>query len=856
MKFLSAAKKSIVGSVSFWNETLRDYVLKKVDNQYLNFSNILTIHGEDKRERCLFLGEDNTLPIWCLELSGEGTETVMMDDTIFAKIASKNGNRENCRFTIVYSKRQVEHRGSDSFFTKQSTYLFSYDKRFIREISEAFDIEIMETNKIVQAFYDLGMINKYYIDEKTLALKSRYHYTTLPKDELNNLHFKNIFAEGVYGALVENQDASKRNYKLFQGVCMDGEYLSQDPNLYNLYQEEWYGYIAMNVNLVKDEIEEYIKGANSMVQFGEKKEEVMREYSEAADHASKLSSVSAICNVVACLDNEEPINRLATMLNVIFIPKYTKEKEIIYGTPVAYKDGAYDFLPPLTSVNGWIKSIHKKHNIKSRTQKHMYGRDASHNFINYSWSESGDSLHWAIVAPTRSGKTFAILKIVQSTLGIKIVRKTDEEIKENERLAKEKGEPIITEKIISADKLGKTKIVHFDIGQSAFPFVTELKRAYPSQVHISQDNINAMRFGLLNIGYNEQTQKIDESDLLFSISIINLILSLSGGEGEEEGASGTISGAEEMEFRSAVQRVFEQDNYKGLSIAQLKEKGGYEEVIDKIYAFGEKNGIEITRHTHTTDIGLRGTELDYIQKPILSDVIKAVERKSKNYAQSAIEKGTTLSLLQKLKVIEKMPMFAYYDKSNIHQTDYYYQELRQLKDLSKKDFLPAYMITIQRLYRRDVDNAMRLKAKKLPIPDVIYILEEVHNLTKIKLLEKYFEVLTREASRNQIYFGMITQMPRDIPSSILANIGSRMVLASNRVTKNDLAYYWSNDLDDKDQIKKLTDFYHARRRKYLVFIQSGSGIVTIDQMVSKSEASLFNSNGQADLAEEIEEEVV
>lgn len=849
MGIFSKLKATIAQEISFYNTTLKDVVLKKIDNRYVNFSTALTIYGEDKRERCVFVGEDNTLPLWCLELSKSGSETVFMDNRIFQKIAIKNGNRPNCKFTIIYSKRPVRVDGEEDFYVKQSTYLFSYDRRLIKEIADEFDIELMQTNKIIQAFYDLGLINKYYIDKETLALKSRFHFTSLPKDALNNLYFKQVFSEGVYNALVRDEDPSQRNYRLFQGINIDGEYLSGEPDLYRLYQEQWYGYIAMNVNLSHDDTQEYIEGANTSVQFGEKSKEVMDVYREAADNSKKLATMVGICNIVACLDTEEPINRLASLLNVIFIPKSLKAKNILYGTPVTYKDGAYDFITPITTINGWIKSIHKKHNSKARTHKHMYGRDVSYNFVNYSWSETGDSLHWAIVAPTRSGKTFAILKTIQSALGIEIRPKTEEELEVNRKLAQTRGELIINEKIIKASKLGKTKVVHFDTGQSAFPFVTELKRSFPDQVHISQDNINHMRFGLINMKYDIEKQIVDENDLLFSVSIINLILSL--GDFKDS----VIGGSEEAEFRGAVQRVFKTNRYRGLTIAELEKKGGYDEVIDKLYAYAEQKGIEITRHTRTTDLQLEGTSLEYMQMPVLSDVIKEVDRKSQNDSVLQHTRDTCTSLLEKLRIVEKMDMFAYYDKSNIHITDYYYLELQQLKELGTKYFLPAYMITIRRLYRRDFQRAAKLKAMKKPLPDIIYILEEVHNFIKIPILEKYFEVITREASRYHIYFGFITQLPGDIPPAVLKNVGSRMVLSSNRVTKNDLAYYWSSDENDQEQAKYFADFYHTRKRKYLVFIHSGEGIVTIDQKVSASEAGLFNSNGQADLAEEIEDEV-
>lgn len=840
MSVLSKIKHTITKEFLFYNDIVKNVILKRIDNRYINFNNSLEIFGVDKKLRCVYLGEENTSPVWALEIAKEGTDTVQIPN--FEKIARNHTYKEESKLTLFYSKRPV---GEDNFFKKESIYLFSYNRKLLADIAFEFDIDFMETDKIIQAFYDIGLINKYHINEESLALKSRFNFTSLPKDELNNLYFKSIFAEGVYGGIVDGENPQKRNYHLYQGIAMDGDYLASSPDLYKLFQEDWHGYIAMNIDLYNQAVSDTIADTNLVVQFGEKNEEIRKVYKNASDETIELANLSCICNIVALLDREDSINRIGSILNVQFIPKNIRAKNIIYGTPLLVKSSAYDFVAPIKNIGAWIKSIHKKHNIISRTAKQMYGRDISHNFINYSWSETGDSLHWAIVAPTRSGKTFTILKTIQSAIGATVEPKSEAEIIENETMMRKHGAVMATEKITSAKKLGKTKIVHFDTGNSGLSFVTELKRAYPSQVYLSKDNINNMRFGLLNIKYNEKREAIDDNDFLFSVSIMNLILHLN--------KSPQINGNELSELRKAITRVFFKDNYRGLTIKELENLGGYEDTIDAIYRHGEENGIEVTIRSRTTELGLRGTSLDYIQKPTMSALLKEVERKSDNYAVTAHEKDACASLFSKLKVIEEQPMFAYYDKNNIKECDYYYQELHELKELGDRYFLPAYMITIRRLYRRDVANAQRLKEQKKPVPAVIYVLEEVHNFINIDVLEKYYETITREASRYQIYFGFITQMPRDIPSAILANIGSRMVLSSNKVTKTDLSYYWASDTENKEEVQRLASFYSERKRKYLTFIHAGNGIVTIQQKVSKSEERLFNSNGEADLAEEIED---
>jgi len=853
--FIKNFKEKAKEEFAFYNDMLKNVILNRIDERYLSFNRSLVVYGESKDDSCIYLGVDNTNPVWLLELSKEGTESIIIPE--FERVVQNHSFKENSKITIFYSKRPTKkENGEEGFYDKQSTYLFSYSKKLIEDIAFELELELLPPTKIKQALYDIGLINSYHVDSKTMALKSRFHLNTIPTDEVDNLYFKQIFAEGVYGALVKDENPKEKKYHLYQGLNINGDYLSKELNLYALYSEPWYGYIAINMNFTHTEIKDFIVGVNNNVNFAEKNKDIRRIYKYASENSEELASISAVCNVVACIDRIAPIDRLGGILNVQFIPKRIRAKNIIYSTPLLYKDGSYDFVSPTRTLKHWVQVIHKKHNSVSRTQKHLYGRDVSHNFINYSWSETNASLHWAIVAPTRSGKTFAILKTIQSILGAEIANKTEEEKQQNKLLflsgQEEEGEiSIINQKVIKAPKLGINRIVHFDVGQSAYPFVQELKHRYPQKVHISTDNINNMRFGLLNIGFNKANATLNENDLLFSISIINLVLSLNSG-GDE---NAIITGGETAQFAKALIRVFTKRDYEGLSIVQLEELGGYSEVIQRIYQRAKEQGVDMNKYSKTTELGLEGTELDFIQKPTLMVLLKELTRKSKSTLVSEKEIQTVNSLIAKLETIKSMPMFAFYDKQNIDESDYYYLELQQLKELGDKYFLPAYMITLRRLYRRDVNIAMSLKAKGKAVPDTIYIMEEVHNFTKIPLLEDYFEVITREASRYNIYFGFITQSPRDIPMKILNNIGSRMVLSSNRVTKNDLSYYWSNDEEDKEQSKYLSKFYHTRKRKYLIFISSGEGIVTIEQDVSSAEAGLFNSNGKADIAEEIEEEV-
>jgi len=834
--------KRVKGAFNFFVDITRDIMLKKIDDRYLNFSSSLNVYSYSKKNRCVFLADNKKVPLWGIELVHFGNIPIRKEIELTALIKNYRHN-DNAKITLFYSKNKViDEKASEDFYTKQSIYLFSQNKQLLEDIAYLYGVELLTVDKIFQAFYDIGFINEYYTDEANKLLKSRFHFNDIKIDDINT-YFKMIFAEGVYGALCPNESIQTPKYNLYQGVEPKSPFSLANPNLHQIFKLDWFGYIAINFDFSHISVKSKFDTDLKDVKNGEINKQLRKRFVDTEEYKEYIYDNGVVGNIVMAIDNPKMVKTIGNLMNVVFIPKSTLRKDIIYSTPLLRKDSHYNFIANANEYMKYIQIVHKKHNILTRMNKNFYGTDLMGNFINYGFSDSGEGLHGAIVAPTRSGKTFFILKLIQHSLGITISPKTTQEIEIAELESKENGAIFSQQKIESAINFDKVKIVHFDKGYSAIRFMAELKKKYPKKVHLVSDDVNNIRFSLLNIRKERDTNnsiKLNEEDILFSISIINVILELN----EEE----PLNINEIAEFQTALNNVFLNNDFRGMTLYQLKELNGYDEIVQRVRT--RANELNISRDDYNlrltdNDLDLENSDLCFLVKPIMNDIVLALQKKIENFTVTTDTKNILSSLIVKIKSIAKMNMFAYYDQAEVVDTDYYYFELNRLKDLGEKFFLPAFLMVFNKLYRRDMANAQKLKTAGKEVPHIIYIIEEADNFIKVKVLQKLFEVILREASRFGITLNFITQNPHDIPQPLLTNIHTRMMLSSNEINDSDILYFWSKNPNDEEskKNKELVDFYMNNKTSYLTFISSASGIFTVKNYVTKEEASLFNSNG-------------
>lgn len=828
MAFLNLKKK-----YTYLKETsisiLQDVVLRQIDNRYTVFNDLLNVYGFDEEDRCLYLRPEESKPLYCVSLATESNINKKLD--ILKDIVQNHNFKDDAKIIVMYSKAEMlldeEH---EDFCTKQNVYLFTSLREIAEDVSYFYDTELLTVEELFHALFDVGFINRYYNNKDNFDILSTFNIGSVTLDDMN-YGFKTIFSEGIYDAISRDNDEIKSKYTLYQGIGSNNIFSSGKPYIKQFMIEDWRGYVAFIFDFNAKRVSGHINELRAQTKNFEKNKDIREAYKWIKEVKLDGGDASKYCitNVIAFIDNPKVINRISSSLNVTFVKKSLFRKNIIYGTPITQRDISCDGLGFVQDNANYIQSLHKRHNIEAPKSRDIYGVDIVGNYISYSFSETGESPHWSMIAPTRSGKTFWILKMLSQSIGANIVTKTPQEIKEE---MNDVSAVKPTEKIESCSRLGERRVVQFDIGYSALKFATELKRRYPDDVILFKDDLNNLRFGLTDIRFDYEHNQINQEDINFSMSIISVILEINGEK--------PLTAQEKGEIEEALVRIFIEDTYRGKELKKLEDMGGYDEVIAKIK---EMKGDEYDNYARTTELGLRGGELDFIQKPLISDILKELGNKANNVMTKQNDVVVCENAITKLKVIAKSEIFSAYSKSSIADSHYFYMELETIKSLGETVFLPIFLTIFQKLYRRDVVRAQEFKnVNKVP-PKVYYIIEEAHNFIGgeksggLQSLKNLFGILLRESARYNIHFGFITQSASDIPEELLSNIGTRMVMPSNNITGDILKKNYWKSKDDTE-----AKFYDKFSEKYYAFINYGKGVITIKPPVSKSEESLFNSN--------------
>lgn len=807
----------------------QDIIAHQVDRQYMIFDKALNIYSYSSVEGCVYTSPDDKDAIYGVQIETDDTTPRIF--SYLPMIIEGYGYEDDARLTIFYSKSKMTIDDTfDDFVTKQSVYIFTPLRGIAEEIANFYQKDKMTVTEIQNAFLDIGLFNEYTNNNQTFEVNS-----DLPKRELINadtmaFKFKTYFAEGVYKALGKTMLNPCSKYEVYQGIGINTRLPEGKPDLIGAMGGDWLGYLSITMmfgqDYVKKEVKEWYKQSKTF-DIDQNIKNGYKQFTEEVLEAD--TSKYMISNIVAVTNNGRAMRVLSDKLNVKFVKKNLFVKDIVYKTPMLQIDGSMSFLAYTADMTKFIQSIHKKHKIKPEKSvreegKNMYGADIAGNYTTYSFHETGGSPHWSIIAPTRSGKTFFLLKFIQQSIGAEIVR--NPEVHSDKKSI-----------VRNCTKLGDVQIVMFDIGSSAIKWIQALKDYAPKQVSFYEEDLENLRFGLTDYRWNEKLQKANEEDIMFAFATMSLLLHLNG---EEE-----LIASEKAEIKDAYERIMIEGKFEGKSIRQLREIGGYDVIIEQlkdVYDAGEyEKEFEFLKTTEFRDVPVA---IAFVQKPLIKDIITEMNMKRNNTAVTEKEKETCAGAIQKLEIINANPIFAYYSKENIAVTDYFYMELEKIKALGDKVFIPIFMLIFQKLYRRDVENALRLKAQGKTPPKMIYSIEEAHNFTRLPMLKEVLDIILRESARYNISLGFISQKGSDYTSDMLYNIGSRIVMPSEDTGKQglELKEYWSEDESTESGSTDGQAFFLKRARRFYAFIKNGAGIITIKPPVTKEEEWMFNSN--------------
>jgi len=818
----------ISGAFTLINRVVKDIILRRIDDRYIvGVDSAFMITGFSQKDSCIYLRPDEKLPLYGLSLeSGSNLPTQI---SYFERLLETYGANEDSRLFCFYTKSSFSLYGEiDNFCTEQNFYIYSHSKPLLLEIAQFYETELLTPKALFLSFLDIGFNARYYNDAESLRMKSYLEVFELPIDQMAYI-FRALYAEGIYAAVTTSEISSK-SITLYQAVGTNGFFAPNKPDIIRTMNQDWRGYLSFSLELNTNKVKWEIARRKTYTARMELDKEVRDGHKMMLEEFEKNPFDYLLMNCLFATDTPSTLQDVSEALNLNFIEKKIFAKDILYRTMIKERDIGYDFVISTPDVKKFISRVHRKDNLAVVRPAEICGRDVTGNYTQFSFYESAVP-HTAVIAKSRSGKTVFVLGLIAQAMRAKIVR--DEQYIEDERTILDNS-PVIVE---SVSRLGKdVGFVQFDIGYSGLKWITQLKKHLPKQVNIYSDNLNKLRFGLTDVGTFEESGKthVDKTDALFLVKTISALLEISG--------QSPLDTHEALSLIDVLAELFADKSYKGLTFGELRELGGYEELLEELTALlGELDDFSATTEVNLPE------KYRFCQVPLLSDVIRVLKIRSKAQRIEEAERAVFTTTALKLKPIAEDPFFGYYNRSNIPSLDYFYMELESLKKLGDNLFIPIYLMVFQQQYRKDIAKAQKAKNKNTATIEKIYIMEEAHNLFKIPSISTFFGEVVREAARYGIVFVFITQNAEDIPKEVLLNLGNRILMPAPGVDRENqlaqLSYFWqTNDEDTKESNTVNMDFFKRYSKQFSAVIKNANGVFTVEQYLTKEQIWLFNSD--------------
>jgi len=823
--------QSVRDTFTVINRVVKDIILRRIDDRYIvGVDAAFTITGFSEKEKCIYLRPNEKLPLYGIALESGGNLPTQI--SYFERLVETYGANEDSRIFCFYTKSPLTMSGGDEgFATEQNFYIFSHSKILLLEIAQFYETELLSAKEQFAAFLEIGLNARYYNDPDSLELKSYLEVLELPIDKMAYL-FRVLYAEGVYAATTKSP-VSGKSMKVYQGVGTNGFFAPNKPDMIRAMNRNWNGYLCfsfeLNTNKVRWEIEQR-KHYTARIELDR---EVKEGHKMILEEFEKNPSSFLLLNCVLVTDTPSTTQDISEALNINFIEKKLFAKDIIYNTTIKERDIGYDFIVSTSDAKKFITQIHRIDNPETVRPAEICGRDVTGSYTQFSFYESAVP-HAAVIAKSRSGKTVFVLGLLAQAIRAKIV--ADPLYIEDSRDILDNS-PVIVE---SVQRLGKdVGVVQFDIGYSGLKWISQLKKLLPQQVNIYSDNLNKLRFGLTDVKTFNEAGKvfIDKTDALFMVKTISSLFELNGQE--------PLSTHESQAIVDVLAELYADKSYKGLTFGQLKELGGYEELLKDI----EEEIGELDDYSATTEVELP-ERYAFCQAPLLSDIIRVLKIRAKAQRIEKEERDTFASAALKIKPIAEDPFFGYYNRANLPSLDYFYMELESLKKLGDNVFIPIYLMVFQQQYRKDIAKAQEAKNRNKATVEKIYIMEEAHNLFKIPSLASFFGEVVREAARYGIVFVFVTQNAEDIPQEVLLNLGNRILMPAPGKDRESqvaqLSYFWqTEDESSKESNDENTDFFKRYSKRFSAVIKNANGVFSLEQRLTKEEIWLFNSDAVA-----------
>ena len=762
--------------------------------KYMNLDKVINVTSINREHIVL----DKSMKIYAIKLEGYSNyqENLSGIEQIRSAFMFRD---ENTRMMVSIIKK-------DTF---QGSYLFCTSRDMSLSFQEMFGVEELSGDEILNALFDSYLINDYYINDEmrpasTISTKIDKDFfskeleidTSKPLVPLETdlLYYKGkeIIKEAV-SSLMENY------------ICYQGYRFKQKEKITfaKLYKASWRGVIYMYFDLSYNNVL-----AQAKLQKIQTRDEggTAHEYAKKLEAAIENKDLSAcLANCVALIENKKDLPLISNELGIEFVRKTIGVSDILGKTLLLSRDPSKNSIIRTEDIEKFIAKVHKKDSISENEGRKIgidfYGKDLNGADVNYVFRENTNP-HTLLTAPSGSGKSFGVQKVVTQFVDYDVVEKISKKIEEKQ-------------------------IRYFDVDFSAQKLINSMKINHGDIIDEIAPSLTEMRFNLLDIQKADNGIGLDIDDIAFKFTIFDLALESNGSE--------KLKADEYALMKEGTSHLYEENEYARVSICEIREDG-FIELAETLLnlGYGEYSNIDAIKPEHSHLV-------DGIKKPTLVELESLLTTQSKDLSLSQAKKETYDNTLKKVAAINALEIFSKYSVKSFKANNMVYFDVGKIKG-DPRVFAPIYMYVLMSYYSYDKEQALdirlgRKERKFSSIPQSLYIIEESHNFMRYESFRRAFDILAREARKHGVHLFFITQNITDIPIETILSISTRIYMAEAD-KKNDSI----NAIKKHLGISKELEWCFQHLQPYQMLIDYDKGVFGCKLEISKEEAEIFSTS--------------
>lgn len=667
------------------------------------------------------------------------------------------------------------------FLIKQQDYEMCYIATFCEktanEFKDSMKLSLCNNTEVINFILDIYNINKYNKDEDNLMIKSSLNVNSIKEDDLFDAFFYNFRRIISDGAYIQN-----REYKLFQVVrIFDKSVIPQKEVIAKDFNGIFFSYIDLSKSRLESYLKDYIAYAKRI------NRRLVPAFSNLEDIEKRGVGDSLVANIMFYTQTREQATDMASKFGFEIVEKDGLDKLYINKkTPLLTREIDYDLLVPAenlskifgirTKKNITLEDLKKSEKAWTKLVIDFYGRNMYGSYVNFCFRLNANP-HFCLIAGSGSGKSVVIQKIVS------LIQRIDFEKK-------------------IAKRWNETKIRYFEIGRSSSKLQKFLKSIYGDEVGLIEGNFSGMNFSLcdVEVQVNENGfRSLSKESKTIAMQLLNVAL--------KEYGVGILNASEQSLYEKALEDVYVNKHYKGLTIRDLKHLSE-ESYKEKLELFAQKGYRDDTWLHEIKDCG----NIENLTKPMLKDIVNQLELSSGSTYLNKQEKTDYATLIKKINAISGVESNLYGSLNSLVFDDktFYAIEFDNIKE-NQRLLRTLFVFILVQLYNKDVKSQVELARTGKKMKQIVYIFEEIRNFFEDNPeIVKLAKIIVFEGRKFQIQGIFAGQEVAHFPDGIIGGCKTIGFLKSavpetNQQLKKDLLKIYK-DLDSVEYLVEELEF--------------------------------------------------